>query len=40
MEPDNMQSHSARSGFVFCIENNEKPLVDFKQEDEVIETVL
>ena len=40
MEPDNMQSHSARSGFVFGTENNEKPLVDFKQEDEVIETVL
>ena len=39
-EPDNMQSRRARSGFVFCTENNEKPLVDFKQEDEAIGTAL
>ena len=39
-EPDSMQSRTARSGFVFCTENNEKPLVDFKQEDEAIGTVL
>lgn len=35
-----MQSPSPISGFVLCTENNEKPLVDLKQEDEVIETVL
>lgn len=35
-----MQSPSPISGFVLCTENNEKPLVDFKQEDEVTETVL